>query len=147
MNTKPSVVQVATIRPIAGEPTSFEVQSSTATDVWYRVCIKAHEGAGECQCIRWQTVCWPIIRDTRHLPPSRRCRHLRRRGAGGPQMSADQKYDGGPSYLIMRCAATGLFQVMQMSPEIVMCQRSTLAKAKQSLKRLKQMAEHRKGQA
>ncbi len=62
-------------------------------------------------------------------------------------MSADQKYDGGPSYLIMRCAATGLFQVMQMSPEIVMCQRSTLAKAKQSLKRLKQMAEHRKGQA
>lgn len=68
---------VAVVRAIVGESTCFEVRSSSNPSEWHRVELKAHGGAGECACIRWQTVCWPIIRDTGSLPPARRCRHLK----------------------------------------------------------------------
>jgi hypothetical protein len=70
-------VQVAVVRPIAGEPTTFEVASKSEPGTWHRVDIKAHGGCGQCACIRWDTVSWPRIRDTRNLPPSMRCRHLK----------------------------------------------------------------------
>jgi len=78
MSEPTNLPQVARVRAIPGEPTTFEVHSFTTTeDKWYRVCVKARDGAGECSCKRWQTVCWPLIRDTHHLSPSKRCRHLR----------------------------------------------------------------------
>lgn len=73
MKTEPSAV----VRPIAGEPTTFEVRSSSHPNDWHRVDVKAHNGAGECACIRWSTVCWPLIRDTGRLAPGRRCRHIK----------------------------------------------------------------------
>lgn len=75
--TKPREVQVAIVRCIIGEPTTFEVASKSEPGVWHRVDVKAHNGAGECACKRWARFCWPIIRDTHHLAPSRRCRHLK----------------------------------------------------------------------
>lgn len=77
MSAPAPLLNVAVVRPITGEPTTFEVKSKTNSAAWYRVSISDHHGAGECQCIRWQTVCWPLIRDTQHLPPGRRCRHLK----------------------------------------------------------------------
>ena len=70
-------IQIAVVREIPGEPTTFEVASKSHPGSWQRVDVKAHNGCGECSCIRWETVCWPVIRDTKHLAPSRRCRHLR----------------------------------------------------------------------
>ncbi len=69
--------QMATVRQVAGEPATFEVRSSSNPKEWHKVCLQAHNGAGECSCIRWSTVCWVLIRDTGRLPPSKRCRHLR----------------------------------------------------------------------
>jgi hypothetical protein len=74
---RPTEPQVAIVRPIPGEPTTFEVASKSEPGQWHRVDIAAWGGCGECACRRWQTVCWPLIRDTHSLPPSRRCRHLR----------------------------------------------------------------------
>ncbi len=71
MSTQP---QVATIRQVAGEPTTFEVLSSDGV-TWYRCCVKAHNGQGQCSCKRWETVGWVAIRDTGRLPPAKRCRH------------------------------------------------------------------------
>ena len=68
---------VAVVRAIIGEPTTFQVRSKTNPDDWYQVDVKAHGGAGECSCVRWQCVCWPLIRDTQNLAPARRCRHLK----------------------------------------------------------------------
>ena len=75
------------VRPVSGEPTSFEVRSRSHPNGcripgeehsgWYLVDVKAHGGCGECSCIRWRTVCWPRIRDTGNLPPSFRCTHLK----------------------------------------------------------------------
>lgn len=70
-------INVAVVRSIPGEPTTFEVASKSKPGEWHRVDVKAHDGCGECACIRWSTVCWPLIRDTHRLPPSRRCRHLK----------------------------------------------------------------------
>lgn len=75
--TKTKEPQVAKVRAIVGEPTTFEVASKSKPGEWHKVELKAHDGAGECSCIGWSTVSWPLIRDTHRLPPSRRCRHLR----------------------------------------------------------------------
>lgn len=68
---------VALVRPVPGEPTTFDVASKSEPGVWRRCCISSHNGAGECQCPRWQPYCWPIIKATGKLPPKDRCRHLR----------------------------------------------------------------------
>lgn len=73
----------ALIRPIHGEPGRYHVRSQSHPDGcadhdgWHLVDVAEHAGCGECSCIRWRTVCWPLIRDTQGLPPSKRCRHLR----------------------------------------------------------------------
>jgi hypothetical protein len=77
--TKPAAEPyVASVRPIPGEPTRFYVRSKSHPDREpYLVDVAAHNGAGQCACIRWDTVCWPLIRDTKNLAPSKRCRHLK----------------------------------------------------------------------
>lgn len=77
MSAQPQVPQIATVRQIAGESTCFEVKSRTRPGLWHRVELKAHNGSGECACENWRTKSWPIIRDTKSLPPSKRCWHLR----------------------------------------------------------------------
>lgn len=74
---KAKEVQVAVVRCILGEPLRFEVASKSHPGSWYLCDLGAYNGEGKCSCIRWDTVSWPLIRDTRHLPPGRRCRHLR----------------------------------------------------------------------
>jgi hypothetical protein len=66
-----------TVRPIDGEPTRFWVQSRTKEGKWYLVDVAAKNGCGQCQCIRWDTISWPRIRDTQNLPPRLRCAHLK----------------------------------------------------------------------
>lgn len=73
----PTETNRASVRAINGEPCTFEVRSTSQPSQWHRVDLAAFNGAGQCACIRWDTVCWPIIRDTKNLPPSKRCRHLR----------------------------------------------------------------------
>lgn len=69
--------QVAFVRQMPGEPTTFQVASKSEPGTWHHVCLKAHNGNGECSCKRWATVCWKRIKETGNLPPSHRCRHLR----------------------------------------------------------------------
>lgn len=73
----PEAANVAQVRCINGEPTVFEVASKSAPGRFYRVDVAAYQGAGQCSCVRWETVCWVLIRDTKHLAPSKRCRHLK----------------------------------------------------------------------
>lgn len=68
---------VAVVRVIPGEPLRFQVGSKSHPGEYHLVDLEANGGAAECDCIRFQTVCWPIIRDTGHLPPGQRCRHIR----------------------------------------------------------------------
>lgn len=68
---------VSQVAVIPGEPTSFRVSSKSHPGQHHMVDIAAHHGNGKCSCIRWDTVCWPRIRDTGHLPPGLRCRHLK----------------------------------------------------------------------
>lgn len=81
MSVEPKAeAHVAVVRCIPGEPTRFWVQSFNpkTPEVRYLVDIAAHgEDCGQCTCIRWDTKCWPLIRDTKCLPPSKRCRHLK----------------------------------------------------------------------
>lgn len=77
MSPAPKEPQVARVRPVPGEIGRFQVQSQSAPAQWHLVDLCAYDGAGECDCIRFSTVCWPIIRDTKKLPPSKRCRHIR----------------------------------------------------------------------
>lgn len=68
---------VATVRPMPGEPTRFQVRSKSRPDEYHLVDIAEFNGSGRCSCIRWDTVCWPLIKTTGSLPPSKRCRHIR----------------------------------------------------------------------
>ena len=75
MSDKP---QCATVRPIAGEPLRGYVASASQPNAEpYLVDLEEWNGQGQCACIRWQTVCWPCIRDTGKLPPAKRCRHIK----------------------------------------------------------------------
>ena len=77
MNAAKPEANVAIVRSISGEPTRFYVSSKSHPGKEHLVDIAAHNGCGQCACIRWETVCWPIIRDTKHLAPGKRCRHLK----------------------------------------------------------------------
>lgn len=68
---------VAHIRDIPGEPLRFQVASRSHPGEWHMVDLAAFNGCGRCDCIRWDTVSWPIIRDTKALLPGKRCRHVR----------------------------------------------------------------------
>ena len=68
---------VATVRVIPGEPLRFQVASKSSPGTYHMVDLGAYEGAGECSCKRWQTVSWPLIRETQNLPVGKRCRHLK----------------------------------------------------------------------
>lgn len=68
---------VAVVRHIPGEPTRFQVRSKSRPDQYHLVDLVAYNGAGECSCIRFDTVCRPLILKTGSLPPSKRCRHIK----------------------------------------------------------------------
>lgn len=65
------------VRPIPGEPLRFQVRSRSEPDTYHMVDLGEFDGCGRCDCIRWDTVCWPLIRDTKNLPPGKRCRHIK----------------------------------------------------------------------
>ena len=69
--------QTAAIRVIPGEPTRFHVRSASRPSEYHMVDLAGNNGAGACDCIRFDCVCRPIIVKTANLPPSKRCRHLR----------------------------------------------------------------------
>ena len=77
MNAEPTKPTVARVRAIAGQSTTFEVQSFTNPSVWYQCELQAHGNAGQCSCKSWETRGWVLIRDTHNLPPSKRCKHHR----------------------------------------------------------------------
>lgn len=68
---------IAYVRQIEGEPCRFHVNSASHPAETHLVDIAAHNGQGECDCIRFTTVCGPRIKKTGTLPPSFRCRHIR----------------------------------------------------------------------
>ena len=87
----------AVVRCISGEPTRFYVRSRTNPKEEHLVDIAAHKGCGECACIRWRTVCWPLVRDTKHLAPSKRCRHLKAAREKAMNLTIEQYLRENPS--------------------------------------------------
>ena len=73
----PAESNVAVVRHMPGEPTRFQVRSKSNPDTEHIVDLAAYNGAGECDCIRFDTVCRPLIMKTGNLPPSKRCRHIK----------------------------------------------------------------------
>lgn len=69
--------QSAIVRSIPGEPLRFLVRSKSNPNESHMVDLGEFNGAGKCDCIRFDTVCWPAIRDNEKLPVALRCRHIR----------------------------------------------------------------------
>ena len=69
--------QSASVRSIPGEPLRFHVRSKSNPSETHMVDLGEFNGQGRCDCIRWETTCWPCIRDTGVLPPAKRCRHIK----------------------------------------------------------------------